>query len=262
MKDEKPEIKNVPPFSFERNEYGLLKHINYEFNNDGTINWRAMIKKEYLVLNKSRVKEIEKQYGKTFAEVEIEYKDGKLAIDDKFLLILLPGIKELAQLRGYESVGYAWEIQDGSITVSCMINWQPNYELGMNKHISFQALADAKESNTSPMGRAYLAAMAENRAFVRAVRNFLRIHIVGYDEVGASIPESNGNEDAAGPHKMLEDILKIKGKSFEELKNKLISIGYDKENPKINQWEKVADIPKEEVFEVIEKIKKPKADKK
>ena len=41
------------PALYKRDENGLLQNVEYEFNNDGSINWRAMIKEEHLFPNKS-----------------------------------------------------------------------------------------------------------------------------------------------------------------------------------------------------------------
>ena len=49
-----PTPKVNPPKLFTRNCYGLLENdnINYVFNEDGSINWRAMVKSQYLVPNR------------------------------------------------------------------------------------------------------------------------------------------------------------------------------------------------------------------
>ena len=36
------------PEKFRRNEHGLLESVDYVFNNDGSVNWRAMITSEQL----------------------------------------------------------------------------------------------------------------------------------------------------------------------------------------------------------------------
>lgn len=41
------------PQKYKRDENGLLQNVNYSFNEDGSINWRAMVKDEYLFPNKS-----------------------------------------------------------------------------------------------------------------------------------------------------------------------------------------------------------------
>ena len=60
-----------------------------------------------------------------------------------------------------------------------------NYETG-GQPVSFSAIGDASLSNTFDFAQNYLAAIAENRAFVRCVRNFLKINIVAKDEIGPS----------------------------------------------------------------------------
>ena len=36
------------PGKFQRNTFGLLGDVNYEFAEDGSVNWRSMIKDEHL----------------------------------------------------------------------------------------------------------------------------------------------------------------------------------------------------------------------
>ena len=38
--------------NYKRNEFGLLEGVNYEYNEDGSVNWRAMIAPEHLYPNK------------------------------------------------------------------------------------------------------------------------------------------------------------------------------------------------------------------
>ena len=40
------------PDIYKRNEHGLLENADYAFNEDGSIDWRAMIKPEFLYPNK------------------------------------------------------------------------------------------------------------------------------------------------------------------------------------------------------------------
>ncbi len=72
-------VINKPPVVFERNQYGLLedKNIKYQFNDDGTVNWRKMIKSEFLVANRDRT-----------AETDIS------KLEDHELIILLGGLKD------------------------------------------------------------------------------------------------------------------------------------------------------------------------
>jgi hypothetical protein len=238
--EQKQEIDQiVPPNLITRNKHGLIedKSLNYVFNDCGTINWRKMVKIEHLVPNRQKTQETDVS-----------------KLQDKDLLILLGGIKELAQIRGYTSVEYkVVAASESYFATTCKITWLPNYETG-GKEIVFESLADASINNTKSFARFFLAAIAENRAFVRCVRNFLKINIVSQEELGDvkilddSMPTQ---ENPTSPHALLEKFMKDKDVSFPQLKNKLIKEKFDNaEN--INT---VIDIPKAKIFELIERIK-------
>jgi hypothetical protein len=40
------------PEVYKRNDYGLLSNATYLFNEDGSVDWRSMIKDEFLYPNK------------------------------------------------------------------------------------------------------------------------------------------------------------------------------------------------------------------
>ena len=158
MATKTPKLKVI-----KRDDNGLLSDVNYVFNDEGLIDWRKMIKPEYLVINKDSAK----------GETDIN------KLKDWQLIILLGGIKELAQIRGYTNVTYDVVSPNSDYVVAtCNITWRPNYETE-GQEVVFSAIGDASPNNTTGFGRAFLAACAENRAFVRCVRNFLRINIVG-----------------------------------------------------------------------------------
>lgn len=248
--------KNAPPFTFKKNLYGLYDHTDYIFNQDGTINWRAMIKREHLVLNKGKQSEIEKYYEKTFEEVSALYLKGEIQVEDKFLLILLAGIKELAQLRGFNSISYSLTPTPEEVVAVCRILWEPNYETNY-KEVCFESCASASYNNTFDFGRDFLTAIAENRALVRAVRNFLRIHIAGQDEVGPMKRHSGNSEKSSSPHAVLSQLVEQKGISFEIIKNKMIEENFEG----AETWEKIEDIPEIKVFELVSRVKKFKSSK-
>lgn len=230
----------TPPNIITRNKYGLLDNanINYVYNDDGTINWRKMVKTEYLVPNRQKTQETDVS-----------------KLEDKDLLILLGGIKELAQIRGYTSVEYkVVTASENYFATSCRITWIPNYETG-GREIVFEALADATSSNTKSFARFFLAAIAENRAFVRCVRNFLKINIVSQEELGdAKLLDDSSNqiENPTSPHVLLEKVMKERSISFDQLKKKLIKEKMDN----AESIQSVSDVPKAKIFELIERIKK------
>jgi hypothetical protein len=83
------------PDVYKRNGHGLLENAEYIFNEDGSVNWRAMIKPEFLYPNKGWF-EARNKAVPTSSE----------GLDDKQLLIMLGGIKELAKMRGYHNVDF------------------------------------------------------------------------------------------------------------------------------------------------------------
>ena len=106
------------PTLYVREESGLLKNVDYAWNNDGSVNWRAMIREEHLFPNKSWF--------------EARNKEVPTSIDglaDHQLLIKLGGIKELAKLRGFKSVSYTVnKCTESHVAVTCEIEFLPNYE--------------------------------------------------------------------------------------------------------------------------------------
>ncbi len=164
-----------PMDKYERNTYGLIPSANYIFNEDGSINWRAMIKPEFLYPNRDWF-DIRKKDVPTSIE----------GLDDKQLLIMLAGIKELAKLRGFRKVSYEIShIASNYVVAKCKIQWAGNYETNYDC-VEFEDVANASADNTDDFCLKFLETIACNRAFVRCVRNFLNIHIVGADEIDKS----------------------------------------------------------------------------
>jgi hypothetical protein len=236
---------------FQRNDCGLLSFIDYKYKENHLIDWRAMIRPEHTVINSQYKNELEQNLQKRIEDIDVS------DVDDKHLLILLAGFKELASIRGYESVTYnVINASPDYVGVSCRIVWLPNYESGF-RPLTFESLADASPNNTSGFARKYLMAIAENRAFVRCVRNSLGIPIVGKDEIGTMeqdfmAPAKSFNPTS--PHGVLQSILQEKKKSFEKFREEWVSIGH--EEAKV--WTGLGDIPPEQIFSILEAIKRPK----
>ena len=225
-----------------RTDGGLIEGIDYVFNEDNTIDWRAMVKSEYLVPDRSKT-----------TETDIT------KLPDTQLIILLGGIKELAQIRGYTSVKYVVKCPSPEYVVAtCTINWIPNYETE-SQAVTFSAIGDASPHNTNSFARNFLGPIAENRAFVRCVRNFLKINIVSREELAntdALAPRQSVTDEVtesgalSPPYNLLDSAMKAKSISLANVKKRLSDEGYEKV---INDLE---DIPKVKVFELIERIKK------
>ena len=230
-----------------RDGQGLLETppVPYVFNEDGSVNWRKMVRKEFLVANKQRTNETDVSN-----------------LEDRDLLILLGGIKELAQIRGFTDVYYTVHTASQEyFSTTCTIKWVPNYETD-NKVVSFSALADAHQDNTYSFASNFLAATAENRAFVRCVRNFLKINIVGQEEMGGGGSKQNTfaqssakaslSKTDSNPSTLLEKVMETKGVSFDMVKDRLLNEGY----AKAEKFTSTKDIPKTKTFELIARLKK------
>lgn len=245
------------PDLWKRNEHGLLESVEYEFNEDGSVNWRAMISPEHLYPNKDH-----------FEMRKMPVPSSIEGLEDNQLLIKLGGIKELAKLRGFHNVTYdVCESSSDRVVVQCMINWMENYESDCHSHGSpqtFASIANATIHNTNGFAAKFLECIAENRAFVRTVRNFLGIHIVGADEIDSSknkspivappSSHSSGAKDISP-----QGILKEKaGTDFSSFLSKLRTLytegKYENDPEAIKTWKSYKDIPAKECRKLLKLV--------
>ena len=228
----------------DRDNQGLLKGVDYKFTDEGLIDWRKMLSDKWLYPNPSK---------------NLSTQDVS-KLKDTDLCILLGGIKELAQIRGYTNIKYDVTCPSPDYVIAnCTITWVPNFETE-DKEVSFSSLGDASPNNTDNFARQYLAPIAENRAFVRCVRNFLRINIVAQDELAKRFKDGNfqvstpQQAEVASPTALLEKLMKEKGVDFQRVKNRLVRQKY-KDADKI---ESIKEIPALKIFELIEDLNKVK----
>jgi hypothetical protein len=241
-----PRPSCVPPKLFERNEYGLIcdGQISYVYNDDGTINWRKMVKPEFLVPHK----EVLEKLGKAVPEDA----DGVSKLSDKELLILLGGLKDLAMVRGYASCSYSVVSPAPEYVIAvCQIEWIPNYE-SSGRVIRSSGIGDASPFNTTSFGKLYLAPFAENRAFVRCVRQFLRINVVSQEEISEMI---NSTSSEGISTTLLRETMAKYELTFEAVKRKLV----EEKVEGAESFSDVKDIPRYKQFELIERIKRKAA---
>jgi hypothetical protein len=119
--------------------------------------------------------------------------------------------------------------------------------------VTFSAIGDASPNNTSSFAKFFLGPIAENRAFVRCVRNFLKINIVGQDEMGnVKVMDEPEPDNPSDPRYLLQRVMKEKGVTFEQVKKKLVKEGFEN----AEHLSAIEDIPKNKIFELIERLKK------
>jgi len=229
----------------DRNKDGLINGVDYLYTEDGLIDWRKMVKPEHLVPNKDRTSETD-----------------VTKLKDYQLIILLGGIKELAQVRGYADVRYEVTAPHHEYVVAtCSITWIPNYETE-GRGVTFSAIGDASPRNTNSFASNFLGPIAENRAFVRCVRNFLKINIVGKEELGGSDAPTATNtsttssltDTSMDPRHMLQSVMNEKGVNFDKIKQRLMKESFSG----AEELSSLSDIPKLKAFELIERLKKAK----
>lgn len=164
--------------SLRNNDY-LLNKVKYIFKEDGRVDWRKMISKDHIALNAFNYA----CRGKDVSTLSKE--DYQKAVDEaseEDLVIKLGGFREIAEVRGFRSISSRIEGQsDGKVSVAVTIFWMPNFENPTGLEVT--AIASASRENTDERFAKYLETIAENRAFVRAVRHSLGIIAVGQDEI-------------------------------------------------------------------------------
>ena len=252
------------PDIYSRDKYGLLQNIEYHFNEDGSVDWRSMIKPEFLYPNKG-----------WFDMRNQEMPSSIDGLKDNQLLIMLGGIKDLARLRGFHNVAFEVEnVSEGYVTAKCTIDWIGNYESGdtaydgTNTNVSYQDIANATFENTDSFCEKFLETIACNRAFVRCVRNFLNVHIVGADEIDKS-PSTPSKATSAQksssfvpvtPSGLLEKNLMDRHgiDTFDGFKDLLRDLWKSEKyiNESVKDWNNFADIPAKEARKLISIISK------
>jgi hypothetical protein len=260
VKKKTPKAKKLfGPDVYKRDEHGLLKSVEYNFNEDGSIDWRSMIKPEFLYPNKGWF-DMRNQETPTSTE----------GLKDNQLLIMLGGIKDLARLRGFKSVKFDTKTEGDYVTAKCSIEWISNYETAAFEEwhsVFYEDVANATAENTDDFCYKFLETIACNRAFVRCVRNFLNINIVGADEIDKSNgkPSAKPNSQVTSnapitPSGLLEKTLRDKHgvNSFDAFKELLRDLWKSEKyvNESVKDWNSFSDIPAKEARKLISIISK------
>ena len=190
-------------------------------------------------------------------------------LQDNQLLVMLGGIKELAKLRGYTALNYdITNVTEDYVVARCTINWCNNYESVSEFSTVYTDAANATLDNTDSFCSKFLETIACNRAFVRCVRNFLGVHIVGADEIdksdGKAVKKSSSGDDshifAITPtgtlQKTLAEVLNIT--NFDDFKEYLRTLWKNEayKNEDIKDWNDFKDIPAKECRIIIALIRK------
>lgn len=248
-----------------RDDRGLVIGANYIFNENGTVNWRAMVNPYHLYPNKD-----------WFNRRNMPVPETGEGLRDDQLLIKLAGIKEIAKLRGFHGINFSFpKLERDYVVATCKINWLENFETTnpINGNEDWTVLetmdvANATNDNTDGFGQKFLETIAANRAFVRAVRNYLGIHIVGEDELAkgnsfkAASSSVEGSADVS-PQGVLSkkfsesQSITTFGETFSDFKNWLRELWKEESyrNEDAKNWKNWSDIPAKEARALLKFLK-------
>lgn len=185
-----------------------------------------------------------------------EVEEKLLEVGDEAKVVLLAGFKSVAHMRGLEQIKFEpLKLEKDYVVVKCTLVFTP--EEGMP--LVSEGLANSTSENTSYPFSMYLESMAENRAFIRAVRHGLNINIVGYEEIYGKSSGDNGlsgfDDDGSilGPNETLKKIVEAKNKTIGDLRVFLDKKGYNKLEESMKDF---SDIPAEVCLEIVDLIQK------
>ena len=252
------EVVTVPLSRPSRREDGLLSNINYKFDQYGFVDWKDMIPNDEVSLNREAfLKKSTPIDVDSLKQEEIE--ELKLKASDHEKVIKIGGYKHLAFIRGYSSVETKVDYYGDKCVAVCTITWVPNFESNFRPVIT-TGLADASPENTNVLSTKYLTAIAENRAFCRCVRNYLRINILGKDEMKFDMTDAVGEQmdipakTLTGPLAFLNKRLKDKKKSFADFQQYILSNFSQSDFPGADTWEGIKDIPIDQANTLLEEV--------
>lgn len=150
-----------------------------EKGENGIVAWRKLISPKNILLNRKAYAEKGIDVDQLTEEEVTKLKDEAA---DKDLMISLGGFRELVDKRGFDSVTYTpLNYGHESVSLACKIKFLPNQDEPAG--CCFEGVGNASPANTEINFVRYLDAIAENRAFCRAARNFFRIESLGWDEI-------------------------------------------------------------------------------
>lgn len=247
-------IKTPTHKDFYRDEEGLLVGKDYIYNEDGTIDWKSMIPSEYIVINMDQFK----------GDIAPTDPEEIAKLSDREKLVLLGGIKEVAKLRGLISrETKIVESSQSRVVAECKLTFIPSYESNYYEYVYSDVASATTENVPTKMGQMFLETIASNRAFVRAVRNALRIDITGSDEVssnkGNNTSVEYSNETVSGPLEILQQKAKeAKFASFAKFKDAIVKhkakLFEEKDQDSVESWESWSDIPSQYVWILIKML--------
>lgn len=233
-----------------RDENGLLKGVTHHYKPNGMIDWRKMISPEHVVVNKfalaGRGIDADSLPADALAKLVEESREEDLVIK-------LAGFREIATIRGFNRIES--EIKGDhheKAVVKVTIEWIPNFENPNStwEPYTVSAIASASRESVDERFAKYLETLAENRAFVRAVRHSLGIVAVGQDEIKQEDQKAEVRNTKI--HSLLNELMNKLGLDFEGLKVLTVDEGI----PWNEKWATLEKIDPAVVMTIVPILKK------
>lgn len=227
----------------------LWAHVEHARDERGFVDWKSLIDPKHIVLNTETV--LKKGIALDNMSSE-EIEEYKASAPESDLLIKLAGFKDLMKLRGYiDAYPEVLFANDEKVIIRYVIVWLPNFET-RHKAVKTAAVASASVKTTTGKFQNFLETIAENRALVRCVKNFLNIHILGQDElpIEDNIQYVSSGDDPS-VYSQIKEVLKQNNYSFEQLKKSMIK----KNLPGAESLKKIEDIDPSVALIVLKMLK-------
>ncbi len=171
------------PTVYQRDSRGLVSGYEYVYEDNGLINWKAMIPSKYLGIKKDKIDDVVRKYckdGVTLDSLDLS------KVEDYFLYIKKGGMTFLARLRGYSSlIQTVPYVSDTKAVAVCTMTFVPNFETDMQPLVCSD-MANGSLYNVPSGFESYIETFAANRSFSRCVRLALGINVVTEEELGAN----------------------------------------------------------------------------
>lgn len=239
-------------------ENGLRPGVEYKFDKFDLVDWQGMIPPRYFGITDAGKTRFRADKGKDWDSLDLEEKDREMTeLDDRDKLILLAGCKHIAFLRGIKSQREKIISSDeNSAEVEFTIEFLPNFETNFET-VTYTSSASASKDNVSGKTfQSYLVRIAANRAQTAAIKDALRIEVLGKDEIAINEPEraaSSVPDYKEQPRITMKKLLKEKAISFEKLKELM-----DKKGKWKDEWSDFDSIPLGECVQIVSALKAKK----
>ncbi len=235
--------------------YTPMKEITV---NEELFDWKSLIPAKYIEISSEWLSKngIDPSKFEAGNKEELQERCG-----EENLIIRLAGFKHLAHIRGLKSVSYDIRTFDKErVSAVCNLRFtecQLTKEDGSKVYFpeqEFHGVANANIENTSYPFSNFLESMAENRAFIRAVKTALNINILGAEELEIKqIAATNllSDDGCVSPQESLGLMLAGIGKSFTDLKINLKNKKWENHE----DWNDFSDIPSDQCLLIIDGIR-------